>query len=555
MRMPEPGSGPILVPDDFPLSWEPPEEAELLWSWDQAHRPKPLTPLTGALDAPALSGGFTRAAHALSLPLNAFRTAILNQYWYMSAEFLSSPQETAARLMQLQGGIMEKSARALDDWNDLYLPEVLRLNERLREYPYAEADLRQLADFLDEVRAMRERQYEIHSLIVFPVVLAAGAFAQFYEGMIGHPENNEHYQMLGGYPNKTVEAGQALFRLVQEAPASVAETIQSIPAGELQAELGKTAAGREFRARLDAYLDVYGWRSDAFEFMDPSWREDPTPVLYILKGYLSEGTTDPGEQQAKAAAARESLVAETLEELAGDEAQVNTFRSLLRAASTYLPIQENHNFYIDQMNTVLMRLPLLELGRRLQSAAALDEVDDVFFLTDSELRDAAVSRDTRSLAPLVEERRRDWQRWSRIVPPLFVGTALPAGSPTTDVLARFFGGGLVEGSRDPRVLTGTGASRGVASGTAKVVRQLNESDKLEPGDVLVCPMTMPAWTPLFSIASAVVADSGGVLSHCAIVAREYGIPCVVATVVGTQRIRDGQRLTVDGAKGVVRIDG
>ena len=90
---------------------------------------------------------------------------------------------------------------------------------------------------------------------------------------------------------------------------------------------------------------------------------------------------------------------------------------------------------------------------------------------------------------------------------------------------------------------------------AKVVRTLNESDKLEPGDVLVCHMTMPAWTPLFSTVGAVVADSGGMLSHCAIVAREYGIPCVVGTREGTQRIRDGQIVTVDGAKGIVRIEG
>jgi len=138
---------------------------------------------------------------------------------------------------------------------------------------------------------------------------------------------------------------------------------------------------------------------------------------------------------------------------------------------------------------------------------------------------------------------------------MFVGTAMPADLPAADVMLRFFGGGLPESSRDPKVLMGTGASKGVATGTAKVVRQLSESDKLEPGDILVCQMTMPAWTPLFSTVRAVVADSGGVLSHCAIVAREYGIPCVVGTIVGTQRIRDGQRLTVDGAKGIVRTEG
>ena len=139
------------------------------------------------------------------------------------------------------------------------------------------------------------------------------------------------------------------------------------------------------------------------------------------------------------------------------------------------------------------------------------------------------------------------------MPPAFIGTQ-PAEQLRDDVTDRFWGLNH-EPSRDPKVITGKGASRGLVTGPAKVVRSLAEAGKLEQGDVLVCEMTMPPWTPLFSTASAVVADSGGVLSHCAIVAREYGIPCVVGTRVGTQRIKDGQILTVDGSKGIVRIEG
>jgi pyruvate,water dikinase len=104
------------------------------------------------------------------------------------------------------------------------------------------------------------------------------------------------------------------------------------------------------------------------------------------------------------------------------------------------------------------------------------------------------------------------------------------------------------------VITGTGASPGTVQGQAKVVHDLSEASKVQRGDILVCEMTMPAWTPLFSTASAVVSDTGGVLSHSAIVAREYRIPCVVGTVVGTSVIKDGMLLTVDGSRGIVRID-
>jgi len=131
----------------------------------------------------------------------------------------------------------------------------------------------------------------------------------------------------------------------------------------------------------------------------------------------------------------------------------------------------------------------------------------------------------------------------------------PVGDPFFEaIVVKMFGGGN-EPSRDPAVITGIGASAGTARGPARVVRDLTEASKVQPGDILVCEMTMPAWTPLFSTVSAVVADTGGVLSHCAIVSREYRMPCVVGTRIGTAAIKDGMVLTVDGSKGIVRIEG
>ena len=111
-----------------------------------------------------------------------------------------------------------------------------------------------------------------------------------------------------------------------------------------------------------------------------------------------------------------------------------------------------------------------------------------------------------------------------------------------------------EPSRVPDVITGTAASPGMVRGRAKVVHDLSEASKVQPGEILVCEMMMPAWTSLFSTVSVVVSDTGGVLSHCAIVSREYRIPCVVGTVVGTSVLKDGMLLTVDGSRGMVRIE-
>ena len=112
----------------------------------------------------------------------------------------------------------------------------------------------------------------------------------------------------------------------------------------------------------------------------------------------------------------------------------------------------------------------------------------------------------------------------------------------------------VEPSTDPDVITGVAASPGSVQGKAKVVRSLVEASKLQQGDIMVCEMTVPTWVPLFATVSGIVADSGGILSHCAIVAREFHLPCVVGTRVGTEVIKDGWTITIDGTKGMVRID-
>jgi pyruvate,water dikinase len=154
----------------------------------------------------------------------------------------------------------------------------------------------------------------------------------------------------------------------------------------------------------------------------------------------------------------------------------------------------------------------------------------------------------------IAQRKADKARFQKVVPPPVMGVpAPPTGDPVEDVLMRFFGA-PVEPSTDTAVLAGIAAAPGVATGNAKVVKSLEEASKLQQGDIMVCQMTLPPWTPLFSTVSGLVADSGGILSHCAIVAREYRIPCVVGTAVGTVTIKDGQRVTVDGSKGIVRIE-
>jgi phosphohistidine swiveling domain-containing protein len=193
---------------------------------------------------------------------------------------------------------------------------------------------------------------------------------------------------------------------------------------------------------------------------------------------------------------------------------------------------DDHNFYIDQVGDSILRPPLLEIGRRLVRQGALADENDVFLLYLAEIRAGLAGANQQALAA---QRQAEMDAWSRIIPPPPIGQPpSPSDDPWEEAVLRKILGVPPEPSRDPDVITGTGVSPGTKQGRAKVMHDLAEASKVQPGDILVCELTRPAWIPLFSTVSAVVADTGGVLSHSAIVAREYRIPCVVGTIVGDQ---------------------
>jgi pyruvate,water dikinase len=256
----------------------------------------------------------------------------------------------------------------------------------------------------------------------------------------------------------------------------------------------------------------------------------------------------------QATSRREALVKKARSKLAGDAAKLKRFEELLAAAKDNLRVTEDHSFWIDQMGTAVFRHFCLEVGEKLTKDGVIEKPDDVFMLQMDELRSAL--KDGGDLRPTVNQRRDEIAHWATVVPPAHLGHR------TEEVNDPFFVAmvdkmlGLlpVESSTDPDVISGVAASPGSVQGVAKVVRSLNEASKLQHGDIMVCEMTVPTWVPLFATVRAVVADSGGILSHCAIVAREFHLPAVVGTRVGTEQIKDGMTITVDGTKGLVRID-
>jgi phosphoenolpyruvate synthase/pyruvate phosphate dikinase len=147
------------------------------------------------------------------------------------------------------------------------------------------------------------------------------------------------------------------------------------------------------------------------------------------------------------------------------------------------------------------------------------------------------------------------ERYADITPPPALGS-MPPGPPPESAMTRLmvkFSGAPVAPSENPSEVRGSAGSAGKVVGVARVVSSLDDAARIQPGEILVAQTTAPPWTPLFASVAAVVTDSGGMLSHCAVVAREYAIPAVVGTGTATKAIADGQTIEVDGDEGVVRI--
>jgi pyruvate,water dikinase len=363
---------------------------------------------------------------------------------------------------------------------------------------------------------------------------------------------------MQGYRTKSVEAAKGLWRLsrIVKVSPTLSQVFQSSEPKAIEAALNLSNEGLAFFAELRPFLDEFGWRSDGiYEIGEATWRENLAIPLNTIQGYLALGEdNDPEAVFQRAVKRREDLIADAKAKLAGRPEKLARFDELLAASRYNLQVTEDHSYWIDQMGIATFRRFVLQFGERLAEKGLLESRDDVFFLYKTELREALAKG--KEMKAAVAARRADIEKWAAVVPPDHLGEPTPilADPFFVSLVDKMLGLLPVEPSTEADVINGVAASPGVFTGTAKVVRTLVEASKLQSGDIMVCEMTLPTWVPLFATVNAVVADSGGVLSHCAIVAREFHLPAVVGTRVGTTAIKDGMRITVDGSKGRVRIE-
>jgi phosphohistidine swiveling domain-containing protein len=548
----------ISTPPDFPVVWENPDDERLFWTRDAMHFPNPVNVLEAEFLVSIVQGnGFARASEAYDMPVKNVARCV-NTYLYFARVPVVAPEEMEAVGERSQKKIGEAMARLGERWRGEYLPEIQEYLRDWNRFELRAASTPELLAHLDETVDRFRRVFEIHFTIVIPMTLSISMFEEFYRDLFGSEGAFDAYRLLQGLDNKTVETGRELWRLSRKAleMPEVRKILEENAAADVVPALEGSTEGREFLAELDAYLDEYGHRGDLWGISFTTWAEDPTPVIKMLKDYLTQSGGGPDEELASLAAERERLLAETRERLAGyPQAVRDEFEFMLGVAQESTILSEDHGFWIDFNSTARVRRVIMEFGRRFAQASVIERADDIFHLTLSEVRETAEQIPNLDRKDLVARRKAERQQFAAMQPPPALGTPPPGPPPDNPVnraMMKFFGGSP-QPLDEPGVLRGNAGSPGVVRGRARVLRSLLEAAELRKGEVLVAETTAPPWTPLFATAAAVVTDTGGILSHCAVVAREYRIPAVVGTGTATVTIKSEQTIEVDGDAGIVRI--
>lgn len=303
----------------------------------------------------------------------------------------------------------------------------------------------------------------------------------------------------------------------------------------------------EWRLKFQKHLDEFGHTAYEFDFANPTPVETPGPLLDAIKAFLEGKAHNPYERQREAIAKREQATQCILNRIGWP--RKGWFEKLLRWAQETGPMRENSIFDMGMGHPIIRRM-FGDLGRRFVSGGAIGTTYDIYWLEKSEVEELVADlengRPLPDFAERVPARKAEWQSFLKLSPPVML--------PEKTRWNKLIHGDEAEKKDGKTILKGVGTSSGTITAPARVLIGPEDFNSMKPGEVLVAVTTTPAWTPLFAIASAVVTDIGGPLSHSSIVAREYGIPAVMAARGATRYIQNGQLVTVDGNAGTVILE-
>ncbi|GAA1978453.1 PEP/pyruvate-binding domain-containing protein [Microbacterium pumilum] len=432
----------------------------------------------------------------------------------------------------------DAAQRLLDEWNDRRREELRAGILSFQDVDLGGLDDAELADQLRERAGTLIRSTELHFRLAMPYSIGIFQLVDFCRAQIGWSAE-ETLDLLSGLADVASEPGRALAALAAMPPGSA-----------------------ERADAFEQFQRYFGCRALDIEVAEPTLAESPHLLNVLIDAARQAGSVDAEQAQAEA---RARVAARARARLR--PARRAEFERLLATAERVYGLRDDNVFLTIDAPLAVVRYAALEVGRRLAARGTLDLPEDVFHLTPEEAAAALGSRDPLTDIRDGAQRERGERAWAIAhpgpisygidpgAPPRFTGLTRAERTPTE---AEMLMGELImprvtaDSTGQDGVLRGTPASAGRVTGTARIVHSEADFHVLEPGDIVVCPGTRPSWSVIFPMIGGLVADAGGSLSHPAIIAREYGIPAVVAAVGATDAIRDGEVITVDGGEGTIR---
>lgn len=551
-------------PPEMPFEWHLPDpKAQYMRASICELMPDPLTPLFSTLGFPAIEDGIDRLMlELMNMPsgsLSGFMTTV-DGYAYQMVSF--TRRQWYLMITCMFPRVPRMLREGVPFWKNVGYPRYAEATARWKERNLDVLPASEIWDGVQEL--MKAFAYHLGTLMTSTMGPSAGSeglFTRVYKKLVKRPGDPDAPVFLMGYDSRPILAEKALFDLASWCwgQEPLRAYLRAAPAEQVASQFKSAALPLdvpgelwgEFCYRFRRYLDDHGYSIYDMDFAKPLPMDEPGPILETLKLFVAGQGKNPYQRQQASAERREQAVAAALSRVKGFKRWA--FQKSLKWAQSQAPLREDGIAEIGLGYPALRRL-LLELGRRFAEAGAIRQDEDIFWLEAHEVAQGVLTLDQgRALVDhdaQVQERRALWQVRKRLSPP----AQLPIGM---KYLGGVMDGVMAVGDTDQKgdTLKGVGASPGQASGAARVLHGPQDFDRMQPGDVLVASITTPAWTPLFALASAVVTDIGGPLSHGSIVAREYGIPAVLGTGNASRRIQDGQQLIVDGSAGVVTLLG
>jgi len=438
------------------------------------------------------------------------------------------------------------------DWRERAIPELEGTTEKWRKLDVKAASDEELMTGIHELAEAEGWYWRSNGGHTFGVAKSTDDQLQCFLRETLPDHNFTSGQFLSGFKSRIMQANDELYviaKMIRE-DRPLYETVMVTPPKRLMGVLkARTDTGAVLSA-IDTYLRTYGHQGYTLDFGEPTQIEDPSALFVTLKAMVQNDSYSPKQHGAEATRKRE----QAMKDIEGllDGLQYWQFRYRLWFTRKYYPIREESCFALGTAWPVL-RPVAAELGQRLVDIGTLAAADDVYYLYTGEIDPALKARGSGKAIPeyaqLAAERRELREARKRLHPP---GTIPPEISENPGVK---FKETQFKNDESSNILRGIPVSPGTVTASASLINSANEFDRMEPGSILVCPMTSPAWTQLFAHAVGLVTDIGGILGHGSIVAREYGIPAVVGTGTITVRVEHGQEISVDGDAGAVQLLG